>query len=124
MTDTTLIVTCHPSHASLCAHITGLVHDALRDLGRTVIVEDLVAARFNPVVSPQEFEQFHMNRIPPDLETFVAHLRGAEELVFVVPVWMYGMPAILKGYFERVWRPHVAYRIEGDHIVALLQGKR
>ena len=45
-------------------------------------------------------------------------------MIFVLPIWMYGMPAILKGYFDRVWRPHVSFELEDGRIRPLLTGIR
>lgn len=118
--DACLLVTCHPSPTSFCARIATVVKDAIEARGGRILIDDLIGVGFNPTITRQEFEVFYRDRVPEDLADLVAHLRAARELVFVLPVWMYGMPAILKGYFDRVWRPHVAYRIDGDEIEALL----
>ena len=44
----------------------------------------------------------------------VEDLRWAEALVFLFPTWWYGMPAILKGYLDRVWLPGVAFHLPAD----------
>lgn len=120
MRGASLIVTCHPSRDSLCGRIARTAERALRDGGETVIVDDLCHGGFNPILSPEEFKAFYEKHIPDDLETLVAHLRQATYVIFVLPIWMYDMPALLKGYFDRVWRPHVAYRMDGDRIEPLL----
>ena len=43
----------------------------------------------------------------------VAAIRWAEALVFVYPTWWYGLPAILKGWLDRVWVPEVAFTLPG-----------
>ena len=43
------------------------------------------------------------------LPEHIAHLRWAEGLVFVYPTWWYGLPAMLKGWLDRVWAPGVAF---------------
>ncbi|HRN87971.1 NAD(P)H-dependent oxidoreductase [Hyphomicrobium sp.] len=118
--DTCLVVTCHPSPTSFCARIASEIVREMEARGAPVLVDDLVGIGFNPAVTREEFATFYQDRIPDDLVRLVAHLRAARELVFVLPVWMYAMPAILKGYFDRVWRPHVAYRVKGEEIEALL----
>ena len=45
------------------------------------------------------------------MRTYVERLRGAEALVLVFPVWNYGYPAILKGFFDRVFLPGVSFRL-------------
>jgi putative NADPH-quinone reductase len=122
MTATTLLVTCHPSPASLCAHIAALVEEELRPRRTRVIVDDLHALGFNPLIGPQEMAEYYDDKVPADIAALVEHLRAVEELVFVLPVWMYGLPALLKGYFDRVWRPHVSFAIDGGAIRPLLPG--
>ncbi|MGL5003077.1 MAG: NAD(P)H-dependent oxidoreductase, partial [Casimicrobium sp.] len=48
------------------------------------------------------------------LENEIAQLQDAETLVLVFPTWWFGMPAILKGWFDRVWAPGVAYDHASD----------
>ncbi|AHB48218.1 NAD(P)H dehydrogenase [Hyphomicrobium nitrativorans NL23] len=118
--DACLVVTCHPSPTSFCARIVSEIVAETGARGARVLVDDLVGIGFNPTISRAEFSAFYQDRIPDDIADLVAHLRAARELVFVLPVWMYSIPAILKGYFDRVWRPHVAYRVDGEEIEALL----
>lgn len=119
-----LVVTCHPSEQSLCGQVARMVTQTLQEAGRNVVCDDLYRAQFNPVISPAEYADFFRDDIPNDLEQHAAHLHSAERVIFILPVWMYDMPALLKGYFERVWRPGVAYRIDGDQILPLLTGIR
>jgi putative NADPH-quinone reductase len=51
--------------------------------------------------------------ITPELKPYVERLMAAEALVIVHPVWNYGFPAILKGYFDRVFMPGVSFVLEG-----------
>src|SRR5205807_6433556 len=54
------------------------------------------------------------NTVSPDLSgvaEHVARLRAADAIVLCFPTWWYGMPAILKGYFDRVWAQGVAFRL-------------
>jgi len=54
----------------------------------------------------------------------VRSLRQAEGVILVFPSWWYGMPAILKGYFDRVWLPGVAFEFGPQAIRPLLSGIR
>jgi NAD(P)H dehydrogenase (quinone) len=54
------------------------------------------------------------NTSDPDLSAVTSHverLRAADAVVLCFPVWWYGMPAILKGYFDRVWVNGVAFHL-------------
>jgi putative NADPH-quinone reductase len=44
----------------------------------------------------------------------VEHLRWAEGMVFVYPTWWYGLPAMLKGWLDRVWTPDLTFEISPD----------
>src|SRR5262249_2973674 len=55
--------------------------------------------------------------IAPD---HVKRLRQCNGLVFVFPTWWYGVPAILKGYFDRVWLPGVTFEVKGPRTIPLL----
>ena len=122
---TRLLITCHPSPTNLCARIGELVTDTLNANHARLIVDDLHRLGFDPVVSQTELANYYREDcIPSDIAVLVEHLRAAEELIFVLPIWMYGMPAILKGYFDRVWRPHVSFEFDGDRIRPLLVGVR
>lgn len=122
---TSLLITCHPSRTSLCARVADLVEETLKAANASVIVEDLNALGFDPVLSQTELAEYYRPECtPPDVATLAEHLRAAEELIFVSPVWMYGLPAILKGYFDRVWRPSVSFEFDGERIRPLLTGIR
>ena len=47
----------------------------------------------------------------PALEPHIAHLQWAEAILFVYPTWWYGLPAMLKGWFDRVWAKDVAFAL-------------
>src|SRR5204862_20271 len=73
---------------------------------------DLYAEGFDPVLTAPERRAY--NTPTPDLAAVAAHiarLRAAEALVLCFPTWWYGMPAILKGWFDRVWTNGVAFTL-------------
>jgi putative NADPH-quinone reductase len=78
---------------------------------------DLYAEGFSPVLTAAERRAYHSpgaNEGP--VADYVARLRAAEALVLVFPVWNYGFPAILKGFFDRVFLPGVSFRLEGGQV--------
>ena len=107
-----LVLFAHPLADSFAAALHRTVVAALRDAGHEVDDCDLYATGFDPVMTAAE-RRAH-NSPNPDLsavENHVERLRAADAVVLCFPVWWYGMPAILKGYFDRVWVNGVAFHL-------------
>lgn len=107
-----LIVHAHPSPTSFAAAACREVEAALARRGHTVELCDLYARGFDPVLSREALARYldaPANRA--GVESYVDSLLAAEALVFVFPVWHDGPPAILKGYFDRVFLRGVAFEV-------------
>lgn len=105
-----LLVYCHPVPESFSASIRDEAIRTLGGKGHEVRLLDLYAEGFDPVMGCEE--RRHYNTLPPEqhaLQDHIAHLRWAEGLLFVYPTWWYGLPAMLKGWLDRVWAPGVAF---------------
>lgn len=120
-----LLVYCHPREDSFCAALRDAVRAALAAAGHAVDLVDLYAEGFAPALSAAERGRYHEEGANLDgVADHVARLRAAEALVLVYPTWWYGMPAMLKGWFDRVWLPGVAFRLGEGAIEPLLTGIR
>jgi NAD(P)H dehydrogenase (quinone) len=105
-----LVVYAHPVETSYNAALHRQVIDGLTRAGHEVDDCDLYAEEFNPVLSRDERLGYHdvaSNQQP--VQRYVDRLRWAEALVFCFPTWCFGVPAILKGFFDRVFVPGVAF---------------
>ena len=105
-----LLVYCHPVPESFAASIRDETIASLEARGHEVRLLDLYAIGFDPVMGAEERRRY--NHLPAEhhpLPEHIAHLRWAEGLVFVYPTWWYGLPAMLKGWLDRVWAPGVAF---------------
>lgn len=110
-----LVVIAHPLNESLCQAMARSAIDTLSSAGHTVVVEDLYAAQFPPALTSTERHSYY--RPPFDASSVQAQadrLLNAEALVLVFPTWWFGFPAILKGWFDRVWAPGIAYDHASD----------
>jgi putative NADPH-quinone reductase len=117
-----LVVLAHPLSDSLCAHLAQQAVDALRARGATVDVLDLYAADFQPALTAAERRLHYATPEPgSDIVALQQRLAAAEVLVLVFPTWWFSMPAILKGWFDRVWAPKFAFE-HGTPIKPLLTG--
>lgn len=120
-----LLVYCHPRADSFCAVLRETVREALAARGHDVELLDLYAEGFLPALSADERARYHTEGDNlAGVEPHVARLRAAEALVLVYPTWWYGMPAMLKGWFDRVWLPGVAFRLGDGAIEPMLTNIR
>jgi putative NADPH-quinone reductase len=107
-----LVIYAHPLADSFAGALHRAVVAALEGAGHEVDDCDLYASGFEPVMTPVERRAY--NTPNPDfsaVEHHVERLRAADGVVLCFPVWWYGMPAILKGYFDRVWVNGVAFHL-------------
>jgi putative NADPH-quinone reductase len=110
-----LLVTAHPLPSSLCHSLSKTALDALKAVGHDVTVEDLYAQAFPPALSAAERAGYYEASYDESaVQTQAQRLRDAEGLVLCFPTWWFGFPAILKGWFDRVWAPGVAYDHASD----------
>ena len=104
------VVFAHPLPSSFAAAVHRRIVDGLQARGHQVDDLDLYAERFDPVMTRAEREaHYRVGSNLAGVERYVERLRAAEALVLCFPTWWYGMPAILKGWFDRVWLPGVAF---------------
>lgn len=107
-----LIVYCHPCEDSFNAAVLKVAVGALRERGHQIRISDLYREGFDPVMRSAEwrkYHDFHQNMEP--VAGQVENLKWAEAVVFVYPTWWYGLPAMLKGWLERVLVPGFAFDI-------------
>jgi len=116
-----LVVYAHPVENSFAAALHRRVVDTLTAHGHDVDDCDLYAEGFQPVLSRQERSLYHSAGANREFASRdIERLLRCQGLVFVFPTWWYGMPAILKGYFDRVWLPGVAFEVVGGQTRPLL----
>ena len=105
-----LYLYCHPLPQSFHAAIRERALAGLAAARHDVDLLDLYAEKFDPVMSEAARRDYHdTSRNQAGLERYVARLRAAEAMVVQFPVWSFGMPAMLKGYFDRMMMPGVAF---------------
>ena len=116
------VVHSHPLTDSYNHALFRIIVDQLQDRHQ-VIATDLYRERFSPVMTEAERRSYYQ---PAYAEEEVAHLVGqlrqADGIIFCFPHWWFSMPAMLKGYFDRVWAPGTAFAhdLNGGRIEPLL----
>ncbi len=137
-----LIIFAHPEPNSLNGVMKDITAKTLRDNGHEVKISDLYGMRFKAVLDENDFsqrqnsEQFNpmmeqvnavgTGSLSQDIKDEVEKIKWADMLIFQFPVWWTSPPAILKGWFDRVFLPGVVHNIaEGKmYDTGLLRGKK
>ena len=110
-----LIVYAHPDEASFVAALHRKIKQTLSLRGHEIDDLDLYAESFDPVMTRETYARYiDVNANTKEVQPYVARLRAAEAMALVFPVWFDGLPAILQGYFQRVFLPGVATTIDAD----------
>ncbi|BBU44737.1 NAD(P)H-dependent oxidoreductase [Pseudomonas monteilii] len=107
MSKRVLVVLGHPSGESFCAALTESYVEAARTAGHDVRVLRLDTLSFDPVLR-SGYRQ--AQPLEPDLLRAQADITWAEHLAFIYPIWWGGIPALMKGFFDRVFLPGFAFR--------------
>jgi len=119
-----LVVSAHPVPDSYVAAVRAAALRGMSAAGHDVDDLDLYADGFQPRLTLDEWVHHRWTGegttgdgrqpdgpLPDDVATHAARLRAADALVLVYPTWWGGPPAIMKGWFDRVWVEGVAYRL-------------
>lgn len=116
-----LLITCHPLPDSYGAALTRAALQGLAAGGHEVRHLDLYAMGFDPVLSPAERRSYLSNTSDniQALQPHVDALRWAQALVCIYPTWMYGPPAMLKGWLDRVMLPGVVFELSGHPLIPI-----
>ncbi len=105
-----LVVYCHPTEGSFTSAVRDVALERLSKAGAEIRVSDLYARGFAPALTAGELAGYldcPQNQAPVAAD--VEDVRWCDTLIFVYPTWWYGLPAMLKGWLDRVLLPDVAF---------------
>ncbi|MFK8024021.1 MAG: NAD(P)H-dependent oxidoreductase [Ilumatobacter sp.] len=108
------VVVAHPSPQAFTHELAQRVRVGLEAGGSEVHVLDLTAVGFRAAMTPEERAAYHAEEpiLDPLVAEHAAILQRVDTLVFVYPTWWSGLPALLKGWLERVLVPGVGFRFD------------
>ena len=135
-----LVVSAHDDTKSYVAALHNTTLGVLERAQHTVTVTDLYAQQFNPVASSIDFKtssgthsnyMFEQQRavntgsgFSPDVDGEMKKVTDADLIIIHFPLWWGGPPAILKGWFERVFAMGFAWNADNRYSEGLLRGKK
>ena len=134
---TTLVVLAHPERRSFNGAWAQATADACAALGHRVLWSDLTALDFAPAETaaqyplhdpatpfdPLKVQEAAGEDLPPDVAREVAKLRAADHVVFHFPLWWFAPPAVLKGWFDRVFAHGALHDVDHRFDRGRLRGK-
>jgi len=115
-----LIIYTHPRKNSLNHAVLDAVTESCRQAGDDVVVRDLYGVGFEPVLGSSEM----LGGVGEDVVLEQSYVSWADHIVFIYPLWWSGLPAMLKGYIDRVFSYGFAYKYENGVQTGLLRGKK
>ena len=118
------VVHCHPRMDSYNHALFRAIVETLERGGHQVIATDLYRERFPPALTEEERGSYLAPSYAAgaDVAGYIDALRRVDAIIFCFPHWWFSMPALLKGYFDRVWAPGIAFAhdLAGGRIRPLL----
>ncbi|WP_052732214.1 NAD(P)H-dependent oxidoreductase [Hymenobacter terrenus] len=119
-----LLLYAHPDPASFTAALKNTCLATLRAAGHHVEVRDLYELGFDPVFESEEFAQARTGQVGTAVRVEQELIAAADVLLVIKPLWWTGLPAILKGYIDRVFTNGFAYAYSPTGLEPLLRGKK
>ncbi|WP_100486188.1 NAD(P)H-dependent oxidoreductase [Sporolactobacillus pectinivorans] len=121
-----LVIYAHPDRQSFNQAIYQEVVKGLKDGGQLFDTIDLYEEAFNPVLQFSQAKKkatLDSEDSDPKMARYRQMIDSADHLIFIYPIWWYGMPAILKGFIDRVFISGYAYKYVHNIPKGLLRGK-
>ncbi|MFQ3550028.1 MAG: NAD(P)H-dependent oxidoreductase [Armatimonadota bacterium] len=119
-----LVVYAHPYSGSFNNALCKEYIDGLRETGHVYDLIDLYADYFNPVLKAEDFQLFQQGKAADDIAKYQEKVLWADAMVFICPVWWFSIPAVLKGWIDRVFSIGFAYGYGENGLVGLLKHQK
>ena len=129
----TLIIYAHPNTDGHCPRILKEVESVLKERKKDYEILDLYAMNYDAVMHESEHYTSGGREVSQLNKGIQAKISAADRLIFIYPVWWSMMPAVMKGFFDKVFTPGFAFRfrtmpifsrIFGGYPVKMLKGKK
>ncbi len=119
-----LVVVANPRSDSLTLSLAHAYVAQLAALGHQHTLYDLYCVGFDPVLTKEEIAPGAGCSVPPEILQAQQDLEAADALTVIYPLWWLSMPAIMKGYIDRVFARGFAYDSSQGVVRGLLGGRK
>jgi NAD(P)H dehydrogenase (quinone) len=120
-----LVVVAHPVEDSFTMGLMRAYAAELESLGHSQRTYDLYRMRFNPVLAAQELAPVSADHpVSADVAQAQDDIRAADALTVMYPLWWLSMPAMMKGFIDRIFARGFAYEAQNGIVRGLLSGKK
>jgi NAD(P)H dehydrogenase (quinone) len=122
--STMLVIYAHPNKEGHCGSILRNVEKMFRSRHVDYKLIDLYKIGYDPVLKPSEHYSSGHTEVSGQNKSFQNDITNAGKIIFIYPTWWQNMPAILKGFIDRVFVEGFAFAYKGEKVVRLLRGKQ
>lgn len=121
-----LIINSHPYDGSFNAALRKRIKEELKLEGHEVNEIDLIEDGFNPVMEAEDLKLWGQGKTrDPLVEKYQKEINESDIMIFPFPIWWGTMPAVLKGFCDKVLLPGWAYTYgEKGNMIGALNGKK
>ncbi|MEO1053614.1 MAG: NAD(P)H-dependent oxidoreductase [Bacteroidota bacterium] len=104
-----LVINGHPDKESFNYALSKAYMDGLKDSDAQVEVLNVADLAFNPNL---KYGYRKISELEPDLLMAIDKIKQADHLVWILPMWWYGMPALMKGFIDRIFLPGFFFKYQ------------
>jgi len=119
-----LVIFAHPYSKSFGKGIVDTIEKEVLNNESEIRIRDLYELGFDPILKGSDLLNLQSGNYADDIKVEQDHIKWADIITFVYPVWWAGLPAMLKGYADRVLANGFAFTYGESGPVGLLKGKK
>ena len=118
-----LIIYAHPNKNGHCGYILKTALEWFNGKNIKYQILDLYQMNFDPVLKPDEHYTSGNKNVTPDNKKIQELIAAEQNLIFIYPTWWNNLPAILKGFIDRIFTPGFAFKYENGRPWPFLNGR-
>ena len=119
-----LIIYAHPNKLGFSGYFLKSIQEKLEKEKIKYEILDLYAMSYDPVLKKEEHYTTGNHKISDQNKEIQEKIKEAKQLIFIYPIWWQNIPAILKGFLDRIFTPRFAFRYVNNFPKGLLKNKK